>query len=671
MITLVSMIAWATGVAGLVTMVRGWLGPRLDDHPHCRKCHYDLTGLREGRCPECGTSLDALDAVVRSRRVRRWRQMACGFVLVVIAAAGFTLLRQWVAYEKQLPARLVRAIQTDDVKAASKLLAGRSMLASSLPLEELALRSGAQQVFVLLLKRHATGELPLGDDRRPLLHLAAKIAPWAVPLILKHGFPVDARDKEGYTALIAVVKEFAVTKSIARDLLEAGASAKATNDNGETALHFAYRCGPQDLDVIAALLEYGADINARDSRERTPLHAAMEQRSYAGVAVMALCDAGADLCAIDAQGRTPGQVAQRKGHGETAVQVWRRRLEPLVKAGKTEGIAQLLKGDKDAVNYGGAEGTLLHWASSLEDPSLASMLLDGGADANATDEYGRSPLRVSSPAVCGLLLKRGADPILPDGRGRTFLQQALVDHKGEKLAILLAHRPDMARSAHVTRHLAMAQHPDGRRMQAMLAAGAAHDVFAAIVLGETNEVIAMLEKDRRLATELQDGVPLIIPAIRAKQDEILAALLARGADANARPIVMTYEEDNARTPLHEAIAYNRKSALRMLLDHGADPNAKSYGGETSLHWACWRDAETARLLLEKGADANARDDRNRTPLHAAAAFPTDIEVLRVLVAAGADLAATDADGRTPGQLVRSDSEAGLILNAATQPAGSR
>ena len=46
----------------------------------------------------------------------------------------------------------------------------------------------------------------------------------------------------------------------------------------------------------------------------------------------------------------------------------------------------------------------------------------------------------------------------------------------------------------------------------------------------------------------------------------------------------------------------------MLLEHGADPNARMHDGTTALIAAALRnDADSTRLLLSYGADVNARD----------------------------------------------------------------
>jgi len=61
-------------------------------------------------------------------------------------------------------------------------------------------------------------------------------------------------------------------------------------------------------------------------------------------------------------------------------------------------------------------------------------------------------------------------------------------------------------------------------------------------------------------------------------------------------------------------------ALKLLLDHGADANAKDPGGNPLLSRAAVSDTlplDSIRTLLERGADVNAKDARGRTALDVA------------------------------------------------------
>ncbi len=82
-------VLWAlAGVAtllGLVMLIAAVRGRRVNDHPVCRRCRFDLVGLMPAAeaCPECGSRLDAKNAVRVGARVRRYG----GLRGVVVAAA--------------------------------------------------------------------------------------------------------------------------------------------------------------------------------------------------------------------------------------------------------------------------------------------------------------------------------------------------------------------------------------------------------------------------------------------------------------------------------------------------------------------------------------------------------------------------------------------------------
>jgi ankyrin repeat protein len=85
--------------------------------------------------------------------------------------------------------------------------------------------------------------------------------------------------------------------------------------------------------------------------------------------------------------------------------------------------------------------------------------------------------------------------------------------------------------------------------------------------------------------------------------EIVKLLLEHGADVNAKT-----KEGYGYTALHSAASNGHLEIVKLLLEHGADVNAKTkYGGYTALHSATMNGhLEIVKLLLEHGADVNAK-----------------------------------------------------------------
>lgn len=63
----------------------------------CSKCGYDLTGLRENRCPECGAAFD-LAALAQSQSIRRSRRWMALIVVLVCAYGPFAV---WIPFQEQ------------------------------------------------------------------------------------------------------------------------------------------------------------------------------------------------------------------------------------------------------------------------------------------------------------------------------------------------------------------------------------------------------------------------------------------------------------------------------------------------------------------------------------------------------------------------------------------
>ena len=89
------------------------------------------------------------------------------------------------------------------------------------------------------------------------------------------------------------------------------------------------------------------------------------------------------------------------------------------------------------------------------------------------------------------------------------------------------------------------------------------------------------------------------------------------------------------TPFMYAVLYADTATLEKLLKLGADPNKRNDVNATALMWA-GGDLGKTRLLLDHGAEVNARSDELRTPLMIAARRPGADATVRLLLARGAN-----------------------------------
>jgi len=87
------------GLPGLVLLGFGLRGKRVGDHPHCRKCNFDLFGKPESTtlCNECGTDLSQSKAVVIGlKHRRRWALiLACFLLLSAVGISATTGSNLW------------------------------------------------------------------------------------------------------------------------------------------------------------------------------------------------------------------------------------------------------------------------------------------------------------------------------------------------------------------------------------------------------------------------------------------------------------------------------------------------------------------------------------------------------------------------------------------------
>jgi ankyrin repeat protein len=123
-----------------------------------------------------------------------------------------------------------------------------------------------------------------------------------------------------------------------------------------------------------------------------------------------------------------------------------------------------------------------------------------------------------------------------------------------------------------------------------------------------------------------------------------------------------------RSLLIEAAKNANRSALRELLDRGANVNQAEADGTTALHWASYHDdRESANLLIRAGAIVNAANDLGATPLWMASLNGSAVLVRRLLQA-GADPNLSLLLGETPLMVAARSGNAEVVEQLLTQGA---
>lgn len=309
---------------------------------------------------------------------------------------------------------------------------------------------------------------------------------------------------------------------------------------------------------------------------------------------------------------------------------------------------------------GNDAGALLVDAAKRGDAAAAQLLLEGGADVNATDRQRRTPLHEAAArgdrALTKELLQRGAavdardimeKPPIYDAinLGHAEVCRELISKINLGEAVYLSGQTPLMWASCCRKTGIVKLLIDGSKVNAKDSYGT-----TALHCAATNQD---LETARLLVQGGADvnitghhytvlGCAVYNPSHTPRPDIAMARfLLDSGAEVNP------YGDRGGESPLHLAVRGRNPEIVELLLVRGARINAKNHDGQTPLHYAPWDGTDgIAALLVSKGADLRTKDGRGRTPLHIAAHYGMG-EMTRLFTAKGAPVNSGDSEGNTP------------------------
>ncbi|MBS1145314.1 MAG: Ankyrin repeat (3 copies) [Proteobacteria bacterium] len=377
---------------------------------------------------------------------------------------------------------------------------------------------------------------------------------------------------------------------IAEQLLQAGASLDAPrNANGETVLYNAI--GQSRFGLATALIRAGANIKAGVDGTQ-PIHVASampmpsvqpDREQILLVRELLLRGAGANTPTRD--GMTPLLFAVRRGNLAMIKLLLSFGADPGL--AEAQGITPLHLAR--VVKRGDLESVLTSYTVALQaSPTVLAQHIERHEDAALRAALARENLVLLSHAARQALLVAAMAADNPTAIGE--LVRWGVDPNGA-----LELPGDIDPESMTPLQLAVAYRLPTRVTEALVANGA--------------------DPNGRLPLQTDSTPPLLL-ALTFSDVATARNLIRLGADPNIATQTGDLPALCSAVGIADPAHPERPLELvRELLTAGANVNAVGPKGLTALHWAAMAGNTAAvRLLLEHGADPNARDDQQQTPL---------------------------------------------------------
>ncbi|XP_063913940.1 uncharacterized protein LOC135130477 isoform X2 [Zophobas morio] len=436
-------------------------------------------------------------------------------------------------------------------------------------------------------------------------------------------------------------------------LLRAGADVNETASDGNSALTMSTMMNR--IDFMELLLESGCDVNYV-SGNLAPLYCAAGRMNLEAVRLILKykpdvnyqCeDTGYTALHAASKSDNPDITKCLLDHGASTKIKSKKLVTPLHVAlinGKKEVALELIKADPSVVNEYTSELTPVSLATVANFPDVIETLAKYGADVNAAKSK-LIPLQFAASRQfdsCVVeLIKAGASVNRPDESGATPLFSA-TDHL-TTVKILLDNGADInaaSKSGETIVHSA-AHGGKVEVMKELVERGA--DLNCRNNANWTPLCIAILNKQLAMTKYLLTqrvcvkDPELLCAAVKVGFMDCVQLLIELGAEINAK-------DSNGFTPLYYAMFFN-SSCIKILLENGADPNYTADLQIPPLLFALGL-SETSVMNQLINSGANIQGLETVTSLHFAAELG-DIFSLVFLAGNGADVNASDKNGRIP------------------------
>ncbi len=442
--------------------------------------------------------------------------------------------------------------------------------------------------------------------------------------LISAGTNVNAPEPDGTSPLLWAV--YNNSPQLVQLLLDAGADPNLPNTLAITPLLQASRNG--NASMISALLARGARLEDTKLRTEPALMAAARAGSVD--AVKLLLKAGANPNGtepLDQQTALMWAVAE--GHLEVARTLLDAGANPNLQAR----VSELTKRKNADFPSGGFAA--LHWAARNGDEAMIKLLIEHKANINARNGDGSTPMMLAIVNdrfdIAKLLLDLKADPDDGSLYYITEMRDATTDWRARDGTVYRAEHPNRLSALDLTRLL--------------LEAGAS-----------PNKPFIGQMHNASMCCDSNVYATAFYRAAIAADVEGLKLMLAHAADPAWKPSKVAKADDPVAGSATSMKPEVTRTALMMAITGGkgvgvsGGPNDLRYGLPKFRENADREPLDAVKLLLQAGADVNARGPDDETALHVAAKA-LDPAIVNALVASGAALDAKDKNGLTAQQAV--------------------